>query len=226
MMQVKNIFFDLDHTLWDFDRNSRLTFQQIFEEQKLPIALHDFLEVYIPINLSYWRLYREDKIDKKTLRYKRLKDVFDKLNFNASDKLINTISEDYIKYLPNHNYLFEDTIEVLDYLKEKYQLHIITNGFEEVQSLKLQKSGIAKYFKEIVTSESVGVKKPNPKIFEYALSITQAVPEESIMIGDSYEADIMGAIETGMLAIYFNQNSEKESGVVSVNSLLDLKQYL
>lgn len=225
-MNIKHVFFDLDHTLWDFDRNSELTFNQIFKEQNILLNIKDFLEVYMPINLNYWRLYREDKISKSDLRYSRLKDSFDALKYTISDGLINKISEDYITYLPNHNNLFEGTIEVLEYLNEKYILHIITNGFEEVQNLKLQKSGIAKYFNEIITSESVGVKKPNPKIFEFAINKVNTISEDSIMIGDSYEADVMGALNFGMLAIHFTCNKNKESGVLSVNNLLELKNYL
>ena len=168
MTGIEHIFFDLDHTLWDFDKNSALTFQQIFEEQNIKLDFDEFLKVYIPLNLSYWRLYREDKISKEALRYKRLKDVFDALDYEVSDELIHQISEDYINYLPNHNFLIDGTIELLEYLKPKYKLHIITNGFKEVQHKKLNNSGIRDFFDIIVTSESVGVKKPNPKIFNFA----------------------------------------------------------
>lgn len=226
MINIKHIFFDLDHTLWDFDKNSKLTFQQIFKEQEIKLQLDEFLKVYMPINLSYWRLFREDKIDKESLRYKRLKDVFDTLNYKVSDELINTISTDYIKYLPNYNHLFKGTIEILEYLSNKYQLHIITNGFDEVQHKKIKESGIAKYFSEVVTSESIGVKKPNPKIFNYALSKTKALAEESLMIGDSYEADVLGAINAGMLAIHFNTGKKQENGILAVGSLEELKQYI
>ena len=119
-MDIKHIFFDLDHTLWDFDRNSKLTFEQIFKEQSIKIQIDDFLEVYMPINLKYWRLFRENKILKKDLRYKRLKEAFDILKYDASDDLIDKISEDYIKYLPNNNYLFDGAFEILDYLVQKY----------------------------------------------------------------------------------------------------------
>ena len=139
-MNIKHVFFDLDHTLWDFDKNSKLTFQQIFDEQNIQLEINDFLEVYIPVNLEYWKLYREDKISKSDLRFNRLKDVFVALNYVVSDDLISTVSEDYIKYLPNYNHLFKGTIAILDYLKKKYQLHIITNGFEEVQKLKIRNS--------------------------------------------------------------------------------------
>jgi len=225
-MNIKHVFFDLDHTLWDFDKNSKLTFQQIFEEQNIQLRINDFLEVYIPVNFEYWKLFREDKISKSDLRFNRLKDVFVALNYNVSDDLIITISEDYIKYLPNYNYLFEGTIEILDYLEEKYQLHIITNGFEEVQKLKIKNSGIETYFKEIITSESVGAKKPNPMVFEFALMKANAIPDNSIMIGDSYEADVMGAINSNMLAIHFANEVNPESGILTIQSLLELKQYL
>lgn len=225
-MGIKHLFFDLDHTLWDFDRNSKLTFQQIFEEQKITIPIHSFLEVYIPVNLKYWRLYREDKVEKTALRYHRLKETFDNLQYAISDDLINQISEDYIRYLPNFNYLFDNAIEVLQYLENKYELHIITNGFEEVQNLKLEKSGIHTFFRKIITSECVGVKKPNPKVFEFALEKAGAKAHQSVMIGDSYEADVMGAINVGMLAIYFNQKRREEKGILNVNSLVQLKQYL
>ena len=225
-MEIKHIFFDLDHTLWDFDKNSKLTFEQIFEEQNLNINIDTFLAIYMPINLKYWRLFRENKILKEDLRYKRLKEAFDALNFKISDEQINIISEDYIRYLPNHNYLFEGTFELLEYLIKKYELHIITNGFEEVQNIKLKKSGIDKYFKEVITSECIGVKKPNPKIFEFALEKAKAAAHNSVMIGDSYEADVEGAINVGMKAIYFTNNNKTSSKVSSVKSLAEIKQYL
>lgn len=226
MIDIKHVFFDLDHTLWDFDRNSKLTFQQIFEEQNITLSIQDFLKVYMPINLEYWRLYREDKIQKEDLRYKRLKDTFDAINFEVQDELINRIAEDYIKYLPNYNYLIDGTKEILEYLESKYKLHIITNGFEEVQNLKIEKSGIKKYFREVITSESVGVKKPNKKVFEYALSKVNIEASKTIMIGDSYEADVLGGLNAGMLAIYFSPEKKQENGVLTINSLIELKQYL
>ncbi|MFT7901146.1 YjjG family noncanonical pyrimidine nucleotidase [Tenacibaculum ascidiaceicola] len=224
-IEIKHLFFDLDHTLWDFDRNSKLTFQRIFEEQQITIPIDEFLEAYIPVNLKYWRLYREDKIEKTSLRYYRLKETFDSLKYTASDDLINLISEDYIRYLPYFNYLFDDAIEVLQYLESKYHLHIITNGFEEVQNLKLEKSGIHKFFKQIITSECVGVKKPNPKVFEFALNKAGAKAHQSVMIGDSYEADVMGAINSGMKAIHFSQE-DRNNEVQRITTLVELKKYL
>ena len=228
MDNIKHVFFDLDHTLWDFDKNAKLSFEQIFKEQKIAVALDDFLEVYTPINFEYWKLYREEKVNKATLRYRRLKDTFDALDYTINDDLINVLSEDFIKFLPNYNHLIEGTIDVLDYLSEKYQLHIITNGFKEVQNLKLEKSNIKKYFKIVITSESVGVKKPNPKIFEYALAQVSAQPQDCIMIGDNIEADILGAFNAGILPIHLelNKNGNTKNAFAQINALKELKQYL
>ncbi len=226
MTNVKHLFFDLDHTLWDFERNSELTFKQIFKEQGIALGFSEFFKIYSPINIKYWRFYREDKISKEELRYRRLKETFDNLGFEISDELINTIARDYIDYLPNYNNLLKGAIEVLDYLKPKYVLHIITNGFEEVQKLKLEKSEILHYFDVIVTSECVGVKKPNPKVFEFAMEKAMAEAEESVMIGDSFEADVLGAMKVGMKAIHLADEKNDSNEFIAVKSLHELKQYL
>lgn len=227
-MDIKHVFFDLDHTLWDFEKNSDLTFNKIFQEQKITIDTTSFLRVYKPINREFWKLYREEKISKADLRYQRLKTAFDKINYTISDDVIHQIAIDYIAYLPEYSHLFDGTFEVLDYLQDKYQLHIITNGFEEVQTKKLTSSNIIHYFDKIITSESVGVKKPNVKVFHYALETSGAKSSQSIMIGDSIEADILGAINSGMHAIHCNFESEniEENGFISVKSLHEIKQYL
>ena len=129
-MKLQHVFFDLDHTLWDFEKNSGLAFQKVFTSYNIPLDLNDFLKVYKPINARYWKLYREEKVTKERLRYRRLKDVFDTLKFSISDDLINLIAIKYIDFLPEFNHLFDGTFELLDYLKDKYTLHIITNGFE------------------------------------------------------------------------------------------------
>ena len=226
-MELKHVFFDLDHTLWDFDKNSELCFQQIFADYKIEIKLDEFLEIYNPINRAYWKRYREDKVSKADLRYGRFKDTFDALNYKISDVLINTMSNKYIEDLSKHNYLINGALDVLNYLDQKYEIHIITNGFTEVQDLKLAKSKIKKYFSTITTSEHVGVKKPNSKIFEYALAQAKASKEESVMIGDDLEADIEGAFWFGIQPIYFDLYKKNEStNYITINSLLELKQYL
>ena len=223
----KHLFFDLDHTLWDFDKNSAFAFDAIFKERGFAISLQDFLNIYIPRNQHYWKLYQINQISHEELRYFRLKDVFDALKFEVSDVIIDQISDDYINYLPEHNHLFDGAIEILDYLKPNYKLHIITNGFASVQTKKLNNSKIGHYFDTITNSEMAGVKKPHPTIFDFALSLANALKEESLMIGDSYEADIIGAQEAGIEAIFFNeQNIEVENQVLQIKHLLDLKNIL
>ncbi len=227
-MNIEHVFFDLDHTLWDFEKNSALTFKKILPESDVTINFESFIKTYIPINAKYWKLYREERVSKKDLRYLRLKETFDGLNYAVKDEVINFLAEEYINQLPNFNHLFEGTFEILDYLKEKYQLHIITNGFEEIQTLKMDKSGILHYFDQVITSESVGVKKPNPKVFKHALSKAKTSAELSVMIGDNLEADIQGAIDCGLQVIHYNseQVSDVPKNINSVHHLLEIKQYL
>jgi len=224
---ITDIFFDLDHTLWDFDKNSGLTFELIFKKNGIKVQLETFLEYYEPINLKYWKLYREEKINKENLRFQRLFETFNAINVSIEAEMINKLSEDYITYLTTHNHIFDGTIELLDYLKPNYRLHIITNGFEEVQKHKLEKSKIAHYFSTVTNSEMVGVKKPNPKIFQFALNLAGVAKENSIMIGDNYEADILGALNIGLDAICFNyHNSIIPSEIKQVSSLIEIKRFL
>ena len=223
----KHLFFDLDHTLWDFDKNSALTFDKIFKLNNLDIDLNTFLEVYVPINLQYWKLYREEKIDKKSLKFARLNDAFKALGIEVSTRLIHKLSDDYILHLSTFNHLFPGTIELLEYLQPNYTLHVITNGFKEVQHGKLNQSKIDHFFQTVTNSEMVGVKKPNPKIFNHALQMAKATKEESLMIGDNLEADVMGAINFGMEAICFNYHKETlGSDITGVDHLLELKRYI
>jgi putative hydrolase of the HAD superfamily len=227
-MKIEHVFFDLDHTLWDFEKNSGLTFEKIFRENNIDVKIDDFLKVYVPLNLAYWKLYRNEKVTKEELRYARLKKSFDAVNYTISDALIDKLATEYIENLAEFNHLFEGTFELLDYLKEKYTLHIITNGFEEIQSKKMVNSNLYHYFDQIITSESVGVKKPNPKVFNFALESAKATKENSIMIGDSLEADIQGALNAGLKAIHcvFDDATPTEKGIVSVTKLLEIKQHL
>ena len=224
---ITDVFFDLDHTLWDFDKNSGLAFDKIFKLNNLNVDLKLFLEQYEPINLNYWKLYREEKIEKEVLRFGRLNDAFLAINMHIEKSVILKLSEDYITHLSTFNYLFENTFEILDYLTLNYNLHIITNGFDEVQHKKMVNSKINTYFKTVTNSEIVGVKKPNPKIFDYALQIANTNVEQSIMIGDNYEADVLGAINMGMDAIFFDVNNMLlTDNIKQVDKLIDIKKHL
>ncbi len=206
--KVQHVFFDLDHTLWDFEKNSEATFESIFKELKLDFSLQTFLQFYNPTNHFYWKLYRENKISEIELRHSRLEKTFEKMEITPSAKLINKISELYIERLSKHTHLFKDTIAVLEYLFPKYKLHIITNGFENVQQQKLKNSGIAHFFDVVLTAEKAGYKKPHSTIFVTALEEAKVLPEHALMIGDSLEADVQGALKLGMQVIHFNSHSE------------------
>jgi putative hydrolase of the HAD superfamily len=208
--QLTDIFFDLDHTLWDFEKNSALTFDFIFKELNLSIDLKDFLNHYNPINHYYWKLYRENKISQEELRFNRLAKTFETLKFDIAHPQINQIAALYIEKLSTFTHVFEGAHELLQNLSKDYSLHIITNGFESVQHYKLANSGLQPYFEFTFTAEKVGFKKPHPKIFETAIQATQARVEHSLMVGDSLEADIEGALQCGMHAVHFNSHNESE----------------
>ena len=143
---ITDVFFDLDHTLWDFDRNSGLALERVFQRFSVGIPLASFLKVYEPINFNYWREFREERVTKTQLRRGRLIDSFNELGVTYDMHIIDGMSEAYIEELPNNNYLFDGTFELLEYLKEKYTLHIITNGFSKVQFIKLEKSKLSPFF--------------------------------------------------------------------------------
>ena len=228
MNNIKHIFFDLDHTLWHFEKNSSLTFDFLLNKYNINVGLQSFLKIYMPINFSLWNLYRDDKITKEYLRHNRLKSTFEKLNINIKPSVIDNISDDYVKHLPDNNFLLKDAINVLDYLFKKYTLHIITNGFTEVQNTKIINSNLKKYFTCIIDSETVGVKKPHSKIFQYAYDISKATNKnQCLMIGDNYEADVMGAINNGFKAIHLNSNNENlHKDSIIINDLISLKEIL
>ncbi|QSS97763.1 YjjG family noncanonical pyrimidine nucleotidase [Psychroflexus sp. ALD_RP9] len=224
MKPFKHIFFDLDHTLWDFNKNSGLTFESIFKKHNIELNLSEFLPVYEPINEKYWKLFRENKISKEDLRYARLNEAFKVLNFKAEPNLVIALSESYIEHLSDFNHLFPYAIEVLEHLQETYHLHLITNGFRGVQYRKMTSSRIINFFETVTTSEDVGVKKPDPAIFNYALKLAQASSSESVMIGDNLEADIEGAEKVGMASIFFGKDDTFEGE--SVQCLSELKNIL
>ncbi|RTY88492.1 YjjG family noncanonical pyrimidine nucleotidase [Flavobacterium sp. GT3R68] len=226
-MKISDIFFDLDHTLWDFEKNSALAFEAIFKKHNIEVDLGLFLTHYVPINLKYWKLYRKELITHNQLRFDRLKVTFDAIKYEIEDEKVVFLSLEYIHYLPQFNHLLDGAIELLNYLQPKYKLHIITNGFDEIQKNKLDNSNISHYFQTVTNSEMVGVKKPNPIIFEYALKKAQAKKENSIMIGDCIEADVQGALEFGLDAILFKENGlQIDPDIKQVSHLLQLKNYL
>lgn len=211
--KYQHIFFDLDRTLWHFDENSRKVLVDIFNEFELNLFIenyHLFIETYEVINEELWRLYRSGNISKEKLRSERFYQTL--LKFNKNDfHLASNIGDYYVDNSPLQTILLPFTIDVLEHLNNKYQLHIITNGFEEIQLIKLNNSKINHYFNQVVFSEKVGVKKPHPLIFKQAIKNAGASFNNSLMIGDDYYADIYGAQRVKMDSIYFNFYKEKHN---------------
>ena len=206
--QKKDIFFDLDHTIWDFDKNAEETLHELyvtFRFDRLFGSEHAdlFIETYTLNNHRVWDLYHHGKIDKPTLRKLRFADTFTQLGVDPELFPV-AFEEEYLKICPTKTNLFPNAHETLAYLKGKYNLHLISNGFKEACELKLKHSRLADYFKTIVISEVFGVNKPDPRIFDHAVSNGSAEKTTSIMIGDNIDADVRGAQNAGLEAIYFN----------------------
>lgn len=225
--KITDVFFDLDHTLWDFDKNSALALKRVFDKNDISLPLEEFLKHYEPINFEYWAAFREERITKQQLRRGRLIDSFKKCNITYSLEKIDKLSDDYIEELPGDNHLLPGAMEVLEYLNSRYNLHIITNGFHDVQQIKLQKSGIKHFFNTVTSSEDVGVKKPNAKVFYAALEKAKVQASSAIMIGDTYGADIVGAMGVNMDVIFYNyRNEDIALPIKIVDHLIEIKKVL
>ena len=231
MKKYKHIFFDLDRTLWDFDAAAEVAFERIYEKYNLKSlgipSAHEFHEVYHPLNERLWELYRENKITKDDLNRTRFLRPLEHYGIHDVE-LADHLSEDYVYWSPRIVKLVPGTMELLDYLKPKYHLHLITNGFQEVQHTKLSGSGLKPYFETLTVSEEVGVKKPNPEIFYYALRKANATAEESIVIGDEMAVDIDGARAAGIDQIFFNPSGQPVEGkrTYEVKSLTEIMEIL
>mgnify|MGYP000083920380 CR=1 FL=1 len=228
--KYQHIFFDLDHTIWDFDKNAAIVLKRLFEDCSSAlshISFIDFFNSYVHHNDQLWGLYREDGINQADLRSGRFKLSLADFGVTRED-VIDYFTIEYPKQAPLQTHLFPYSMEVLNYLSSKYELHLITNGFEEVQHIKLNNCGLTDYFKTVTTSQNAGVKKPNPKIFEYALQSANAAKVSSIMIGDSIESDCLGAKNVGLDQIYFNPKKMdcKHTFTAQIYCLSELKKIL
>ena len=207
-MKYQHLFFDLDHTLWDFNENARLTLLELYHEFSLEETgvdnFHRFLESYLQHNDLLWEKYRNGNMKADELRWKRMWNTL--IDFGVADEqLARNLGRRFLELLPTRKVLFPDAVDTLQYLKNKgYRLHLITNGFEETQHCKLRTCGIADFFVEVITSEGSNSMKPKKEIFHYALNKAKAMQHQSIMIGDSIEVDIKGAINAGIDQVYVN----------------------
>lgn len=231
MNGYKHIFFDLDQTIWDFETNSREALIELSDKYEFAAkgikSTPQFLAEYFSINEKMWEYYRKGLIDKNTLRYARFELTLKKFGIN-NKQLAEGIANDYMLIAPQKTNMFPHTMETLDYLKPKYTLHIITNGFEDSQHVKIRNCGIQHYFNQIITSERAGFKKPDIRIFQYSLNVTNACAVNSIMIGDSMEADVIGARDAGINQVYFNPSgkSHTENITYEIRSLKELRTLL
>ena len=211
--RYKHLFFDLDHTLWDFETNSKETLYDLYHLHNLQERgisnFEDFFKSYTFHNKRLWERYTMGYIRQEELKWKRM--WLTLLDFKIADEpLSRKLSVEFLEHLPTKTNLFPYTFEILEYLKGKgYHLHLITNGFEKVQYSKLERSGLKHYFKEIITSEASNNTKPNKEIFDYAFMKANAEVEESIMIGDNLDADIQGGINAGMDTVFVNHIDEE-----------------
>ena len=226
-MPYKDLFFDLDHTIWDFELNSKETLWDLHLKYELEAKginnFDEFYSIYSVHNHKLWDRYSKGFIKQEELRWKRI--YLSLLDYKIADEALSKeMSVDYLDILPNKKNLFPYTIEILEYLKSKdYSMHLITNGFESVQFKKIKNSNLADYFTEVITSEASNSLKPNKEIFEYALKVSNANVETSIMIGDNEDADIQGAINAGMDSIFVN-HLQIQPTVPATHTITHLKE--
>jgi putative hydrolase of the HAD superfamily len=229
--KYKHIFFDLDHTLWDFEKNAEETLVHLYHHYKLKsfgVKSPDiFIEKYREINAQMWVLYNKREITKDVLRVKRFEDAFMELGVDQKD-IPHGIWDLYLEICPTKSHLFDGAKDLLEYLNGKYTLSIITNGFEETQHRKLKYSDIGKYFTHMLSSEKFGIAKPDPKIFNHLLQLNKASNTETIMIGDNMETDIKGAKAAAIDHVFFNPDKSDHNHDVEkeIHHLLELKEII
>lgn len=231
MADYSDIVFDLDHTLWDFNSNSARAIQQLygnFELESSGFTVHQFHEHYVRENEKCWEAYRKGLMDKATLRYIRFEKALEHIGI-MDQVLARRFGDAYIDLSPHQTSLMPGTLELLDYLiTRSYRMHILTNGFEEVQHIKLEKSGLRPFFKEVITSEEIGVRKPDPRIFRHTEGRIGAKGSSILMVGDNLEADVVGARNAGWHQVYFNveAHDHQEEVTLEIDRLDLLKNYL
>lgn len=227
----KHLFFDLDHTIWDFNTNAKATLTDLYAEglqAKVGVEFNDFYERYLHHNAHLWARYEAGFIGVEELKWKRMWRTL--LDFKIADEALSRqISLDFLEILPTKKNVFPYTFEILDYLQQKqYSLHLITNGFERTQKMKLQNSGLDKYFTHMITSEASNSLKPKKEIFDYALQLANASLSESLMLGDNQAADVQGALNAGMDAVFVNHINEplKLQPTYTITHLKELEDIL
>ncbi|MDZ4757507.1 MAG: YjjG family noncanonical pyrimidine nucleotidase [Bacteroidota bacterium] len=231
---ITHIFFDLDHTLWDFDRNSAETLALLLDRYNIAptgsLLSNSFLSQYKITNKAMWQLYNYQKITKDELRYRRFREAFGKVGVDINFD-VDQFGEDYIELCTRMPHVFENAHEILDHASKKYTVAIITNGFLEATYNKLEHSGLMAYFKpeHILITENIGVQKPHKKVFETALLQTNGKAQHALMVGDNIDSDIGGAYNSGICPVWFNPYHEEQTlyqNLVEINELKSLMNYI
>lgn len=232
MNKYEHLFFDLDNTIWDFEENSRLSMYELYQthltENDHGKSFETFFNTYQKINKDYWEKYRNGKVNKEHLRVYRFHDALKKIGKDDINFAIK-FSEEYLEICPVKTKLIEGAIEILEYARQKnYRMSVITNGFEEVQHIKIKNCDLDKYFDQVITSEKANAKKPHPQIFYHAASLLKVQISSCIMIGDNHESDIVGANNLGMDTVYYSMTPMTEGfrGRWQINHLSELKSII
>jgi len=225
---IRHIFFDLDRTLWDFEANSREALNDVYHQLELSRPGQGdsqyFIERYLMHNDHMWELYRAEKVTKGRLRKERFKRALVDIGVD-DNRLVNLTAKTYMEVCPRKTRLVEGALDIVKALHGEYKLHILTNGFQEAQTTKLEVTGLAAYFDQVITSERASSRKPQPRIYEVAQLVSGAKPEESLMIGDHLDIDVKGAINAGWSAIHYNCDKEKHD-LPSIQRLDELRGLL
>ncbi len=235
LLPYKVLFIDLDDTIWDFRANSMLALRQVYDELALSKEIPDydrFKTLYMAANRELWEAYHHNRITKDFLIVERFSRPFREMGNSVSDdrEFLMLLNDRYLDILARQKNLVPGAADLLDYLTAQgYRLYILSNGFAEVQSRKLESAGISGYFRRLILSDEIGVTKPDRRLFDYALQQVGAEASETLIVGDNYDADILGAINAGWGTIYFNRDNLPITGLQPdyvVTALSDIKQIL
>ena len=225
-MKYKNLFIDLDDTLWDIHQNGKECLEEIYSDygyNRFYPTFDDYYNVYMPSNHHLWNLYRLGEIRKEELIVERFLVPVRKFGINDPG-YAKSLSDDFLERTTRKTKLIDGTLDLLDYLRPKYRMHILSNGFREVQFKKIENSGLQPYFDKIILSEDAGANKPHPDIFTHALKNTNSRRTETLMIGDSWDADIVGAKNSRIAQIWFNPANVPAEGFEPTHTVKTLEE--
>ncbi len=231
MKPYRHLLFDLDHTLWDFDKNATETLCELYDTHGLStlgrFSEQQFCDTFVIVNRTLWKQYDQGAYDQQRLRSERFVMILTQLGV-AADRIPSQLADDYLRICPTKPYVMPHTVATLDYLRQHYQLHVLTNGFAAVQAIKLRSAGLTDYFVEVVSSDTTGHRKPHRPVFDYLLNRIGARSQECLMIGDNLETDVRGARDAGIDQVFYNPRRirHREAVTYEVACLSELRSIL